>query len=332
MNATLSASVQLTGELENTGSLQGLITVVPPQRLESGVSVKSGLQQQIVTPSEGYTGLQNVTVEALSLETVNVVLSSQAQTINPGSGYDGIGEVNVPAVSLQSKTVTLTIQQQVIEPDTGYNGLSSVTVPALNLENVTVKSGTTQDLVFAGVGYDGINRVIVSPIELQSKTVTLTSQQQIIEPDNGYDGLSAVTVPAASNLYDFELKANAGLPVSIPQKFFRNQIGMRSFKGGSDWNSVTIGTMCFDGCSNLESVELPYVEKINADAFVGCNHLTDVYVGLNQDGNIPTLSSGVFSGYVTYIHVPASKLPDFQNATNWSSYASKMIGDYTGRS
>ena len=103
-----------------------------------------------------------------------------------------------------------------------------------------------------------------------------------------------------------------------------------------------IGGQTFEGCSQLTGVEFPKVTSIGAVAFAQCYSLTKVFIA--QAGQICTLErAGVFvdcyhilgttnSTYNPqglkdgYIYVPASLLAQYKVATNWSTYASQIIG------
>lgn len=94
-------------------------------------TVRSTTTTQVITPSEGYDGIGEVTVNPLRLQTKSITPSTSEQTIEPGALYDGLGKVTVGAVKLQEKTVTPTENEQIITPDSTYIGLSKVTVSAM---------------------------------------------------------------------------------------------------------------------------------------------------------------------------------------------------------
>ncbi|GEM_PF-6694509 len=58
-------------------------------------------------------------------------------------------------------------------------------------------------------------------------------------------------------------------------------------------NIISIGSMAFEGCTNLEELVLPNsLENIGTDAFKGCEKLKEVYI----PDRIKKLETGVFSG------------------------------------
>ncbi len=151
---------------------QFTITVaVPSATLQSNKTVSPTTSQQVVTPDSGYDGLEQVTVNAVSLQSKTATPSSSQQVITPGSGYIGLSQVIVNAVSLQSKTATPSTSQQVITPDSGYTALSQVTISAISLQSKSV-SGMTPSANWSGA----------------------YTNAYTISPDSGYDGMSSVSV------------------------------------------------------------------------------------------------------------------------------------------
>ena len=93
-------------------------------------------------------------------------------------------------------------------------------------------------------------------------------------------------------------------------------------------DSVTsIGNSAFKNCYGLTSVTIPdSVISIGAYAFSNCNKLT---VDFSACTDIPTLeSSDVFSNTSSrlVIKVPSALVDEWKAATNWSTYADKIVG------
>lgn len=94
-------------------------------------------------------------------------------------------------------------------------------------------------------------------------------------------------------------------------------------------NSVTsIGSYAFWCCYGLTSIAIPdSVESIGTYAFSYCNKLTEVDFSACTD--IPTLeSSDVFSNTSSslVIKVPSALVDEWKVATNWATYADKIVG------
>lgn len=94
-------------------------------------------------------------------------------------------------------------------------------------------------------------------------------------------------------------------------------------------DSVTsIGNAAFCDCTGLTSVTIPdSVTSIAGWAFGGCTSLTEVNLSACTD--IPTLEySDVFydTSDSLVIKVPSALLDEWKAATNWATYADKIVG------
>lgn len=94
-------------------------------------------------------------------------------------------------------------------------------------------------------------------------------------------------------------------------------------------NSVTnIEDSAFMGCTRLRSITIPAgVTYIGMYAFYGCTGLTEI--DFSTHTTVPTISSmDVFSNTSAnlVIKVPSTLLDEWKAATNWSTYADKIVG------
>ena len=92
-------------------------------------------------------------------------------------------------------------------------------------------------------------------------------------------------------------------------------------------NSVTtIGYSAFSACTSLTNVTIPNsVTIIESGAFDYCTSLTDMYL---YPTTPPTLqNTNAISTATTTIHVPIGCGDAYKNATNWSSFADKIVED-----
>ena len=104
---------------------------------------------------------------------------------------------------------------------------------------------------------------------------------------------------------------------------------------------ITIGELAFTECNNLRSIDCSSITLIARYAFNNCYRLIKVFI--SQTDKICTLqvypfnNCYHFSGYIDatynpeglkdgYIYVPASLLSQYKVATDWSTYASQIIG------
>ena len=107
---------------------------------------------------------------------------------------------------------------------------------------------------------------------------------------------------------------------------FYNCTGLTSVTIG---NSVTsIGNSAFYDCSDLTSVTIPNsVTRIDNYAFYGCTSLTEI--DFSTHTTVPTLEAiNAFSNTSANlaIKVPSTLLDEWKAATNWSTYADKIMG------
>jgi hypothetical protein len=107
-------------------------------------------------------------------------------------------------------------------------------------------------------------------------------------------------------------------------------IGEEAFSGCSRLTSCTIGSgvtsianYAFGGCSGLTSIVIPSgVTSIGNRAFYYCSGLISVTVEATTP---PTLGTNVFQFTNDCpIYVPCDAVGAYKEATNWSSYASRI--------
>ena len=168
-------------------------------------------------------------------------------------------------------------------------------------------------------------------------SVTIPSSVTSIENDTFRicSSLTSVTIP--SSVTSIGLNAfhtcSSLTSVTIPSSVTR--IEDNTFSSCSSLTSVTIpssvtsiGGNAFSSCYSLTSVTIPSsVTSIGSSAFTNCFGLLEIAL---YGTDVPTLGSSALSGAQfsvgARIYVPASALTDYQTATNWSAYASYMVG------
>lgn len=109
-------------------------------------------------------------------------------------------------------------------------------------------------------------------------------------------------------------------------------IGDYEFKECSNLTSVTIsdsvtgiGSNTFRFCSSLTSVTIgKSVTSIGVATFYGCNSLTQLILFPSTP---PTLGSSAIPDNVQSIYVQQSSKAAYQAATNWKTFASKIVSD-----
>ena len=90
---------------------------------------------------------------------------------------------------------------------------------------------------------------------------------------------------------------------------------------------TSIGNFAFYYCYSLASVTIPSgVTSIQASAFYNCYGMAEYHI---KPTTPPTLGTTVFNNIQSdcVIYVPSTSLTAYQEATNWSTYASYMQGE-----
>ena len=90
--------------------------------------------------------------------------------------------------------------------------------------------------------------------------------------------------------------------------------------------ATTIGNCAFWYCGSLTSVVVSSsVVNIDESAFSYCSKLTDIYLYPTTPPSLYDVSA--ISTATTAIHVPIGCGDAYKNATNWSSFADKIVED-----
>ena len=229
-----------------------------------------------------------------------VTPNTVGQTIRPDSGYDGLSEVVIGSATLTAKkTVTPKTTAQTINPDSGDIGLLGVVVKATPLTSQkTVTPQIYSQTLYPNSGHLGIKSVVVNATPLTSqKTVTPGTSNQNIVPDPGDLGLTGVVVEGDANLIAENIKENVSIfgvvgsvkaatpsklveilsktvtevtandlygVTDIPASLFKDCTALTSVEIPDDVTSIGDGT--FSGCSNLETIVIPFVgAKLNRE-------------------------------------------------------------------
>ena len=152
--------------------------------------------------------------------------------------------------------------------------------------------------------------------------VLCTSLTSITMPDSvtsigssafsGCTGLTSVTIPDSVT--------------SIGDSVFEDCTGLTSVTIG---NGVTsIGDSAFYGCTGLTSITIPdSVTSIEYYAFRGCTNLTEI--DFSTHNAVPTLAdTSAFrnTSASLVIKVPSALVDEWKAATNWATYADKIVG------
>lgn len=83
---------------------------------------------------------------------------------------------------------------------------------------------------------------------------------------------------------------------------------------------------CFNPCAKLKEIKIPICREIKLRAFYSCSSLEKIF--LNGVESVPTLGTDALKGTpeTLKIIVPDALVDSFKVATNWSTYANRIIG------
>lgn len=188
----------------------------------SEIIVRSGTNDFIEVPAEGFYGIGKVTVlgdaklipenikrgvsilgvtgtyaPTLTLQSRSLLAKTNGVwTVSPQSGYDGLSHVKVTVdvpteVISQVKSVTPGRGQITVTPDAGYNSLSEVYVYG--------DDDLLANNIRAGITIFGVTGTY-NDFKTQSKSVVPASYSQRIYPDGNFDALSSVYVSGDGDL------------------------------------------------------------------------------------------------------------------------------------
>ena len=220
-----------------------------------------------------------------------------------------------------------------------YNcgSLSSVTIPSnvtsidtyafyycCSLTSITIPSNVTSigSNVFSNC--DSLTSITIPNNAISFSTSTFS----------GCRSLTSITIPSnvtsigKNTFYNCYFLSSVTIPsniTSIDTYVFYNCYPLSSV---TIPNKVTsIGNNAFYNCYSLSSITIPSnVTSIGSNAFLGCAGLNEIHL---LPINPPTLSTNAFSNTPSdfVIYVPQNSLEAYKAASNWSTYASKMVGE-----
>lgn len=213
---------------------------------QANKTTKSSGSTVYVRPDSGYTGLSQVTVQPIQVQTKSTTFNQTASTSYPmtrsvymDSGYDGMTRVDItvnapppcPTYVTTDLQIRPSIEQQIFRPSS-YNadGFGTLTV-----EPVTsaIDSNIQPPNIAPGVTILGVTGTY-KPQHLQNKVVEPnTIQDQVITADSEYEALGEVTVKKVTAAIDSDIQSgNIREGVDI--------LGVTGTYHGPDYNIETV--------------------------------------------------------------------------------------------
>lgn len=150
------------------------------------------------------------------------------------------------------------------------------------------------------------------------------------------NNLTAVFTDIANAIRDKKGSVATIKPINMADEILT--IGDTNFKDlvertitSVDDDTITgVGAFAFQNCSSLTTVNLPSATTINNNAFNGCSSLTTLILRANQVATLSKTTAFSETPIATsttegYIYVPLSLVENYRNATNWTTYKSKIM-------
>ena len=143
------------------------------------------------------------------------------------------------------------------------------------------------------------------------KTITIPNSVRVLNSycfSNCYS-LQSITIPSGVTSLDDSCFLNC---------YFIQSITIPS-------GVTSLGSSCFNSCYSLQSITIPnIVTYLYASCLQNCSSLKKIYM---QATTPPTLANAnaIPNNGNLVIYVPTGSLTAYQNASNWSTFASKMV-------
>lgn len=210
----------------------------------------------------------NVIFPSYTLENRIVTSTTSQQSITPSTGYDGLGQVTINAISTQTKTVT---SNGTYTPDSGkFFSSFTVNVPTgatINSEEITISPSETEQIITPSNGHNAIVQVTVNPI-----SSTYVGSEI---PRNSQNSLTAsgatISVPAgyyATSVSKSVASGTAGTPAATKGTVSNHQVSITptvTNTTGYITGGTKTGTSITVKASDLVSGDLPISENGTKD-------------------------------------------------------------------
>lgn len=242
--------------------------------------------------------------------------TSRIQHVRIGKNVTSIGSyVFYSCYMLQSITIS---------PDVTSIG-NSAFYSCCMLQSVMIPSNVTS-IGTNAFQYNIMLRAITIPYGVTSIDSYAFANCYVLKTATLPSSVTSIGTYMFQNSYMLQTVTIPSNATSIVNYMFQNGYELRSVTIPA--NATSINTYAFNGCYVLRSVTIPAnVTSIGTYAFAGCYSLAYIRLlsttpptlaGTNAFNNIPTS--------VPFV-VPNDSVTEYKGASNWSTYASRIIGE-----
>ena len=179
--------------------------------------IDPSVNEQVVTPDDGFLGMKQVTVNAVTSTIDNNIIPENIKKGVSILGVEGVQEIpnNQEKTLAKSDLINNTNESVTGElvPDADFTGMSKITYDKVNLNNdFTAELRVPSDdkfyllnLNFPVAGFDGVSKFSYKT-RRQDKTVTPSTTEQTVNCDSGYVGIRSVTVNPVTSSIDANIQ------------------------------------------------------------------------------------------------------------------------------
>lgn len=316
---------------QNLSGMYCLKTIEYPSSVTNAPGVGYGVKLKSITvpngvTSYGYSATYQYNVESVSLPSTLTTLVSGAfyyntslKSITLPNGLTTIGsQVFSSCFNITSLTIPSTVTSIGSSAFYGMYNLRSLTIPS----NVTEIDSNTFRECFS---LEDLTLPSGIKIKNNNSTYAFYNCRSLKHVSIGFGGtaIPGNTFGNCFNLLDFTIPSTV------------TEIGDSAFNGCFKLPAITlpsglttIGSSAFSACYSLTSVTIPAsVTSIKSSAFSSTKSMQEIHL---LPTTPPTLAnSNAFTGISStcVFYVPSASLDAYKTASNWSTYASKMVGE-----
>ena len=288
----------LRGNINVSSSISGVVKngVEYIEPLTQEKSIVPNIEEQVVVPDDGFSGLSKVIIEPVPLQTKESVPNEEEQTIKADDEFIGLKEVMIKAIPSEYKKPTGTKDITV----NGNYDISEYEAVAVNVPSaeprldsrIVTPNKNIQEIV-PGENYDGLSKVTVNSIP-----------DSYIQPS----GTLKITTNGTHNVTNYAsvvTDVHDGEPVPIP--YAPKHISFQGFTKydlnyevqNIDTVNITDMTNMFYNCNRITSLDLRNFNTSNvtnmSKMFSTCSKLQNVDVSSFDTSKVTDMSN-MFNG------------------------------------
>lgn len=283
-----------------------------------------------------------INLKKVCIPSINVWLDTQKD--DTGSGILSYAELYAAGELVTDIEFPNTLKQIKRNIFKGYKHLNSITIPntitaiaknafewCSNLKTITFEKNSTLQQIYQGA--------FANCKSLTSFTIPKTVTTVESEVFRYCDNLESVIFEEGSSLTEIGSVMFGSCPkltsIIIPDtvtNIYSEAFASTGLVNITIPDTVTyIGQGAFASCTSLVNINMGVGVSIIRKSFDGCKNLKRI--DCSKYTSIPTLQSAdIFYGDTfkyLQIKVPANLIDEWKNATNWSTYADKIVTEFT---